>query len=95
MPKYPEKSRNVTVPTRSGAIVDITLFELSMGYVGDAEEGVIKDTPTNALLDASSASKEIIRSLAYGVGDALYSEIIEMTFGKKTPDSDGEEDGKK
>lgn len=75
--------------------MEIVLFALSMEYMHKVEIGEIKDTPIEALKDASSFSEEdIFKHIRFPVANALYEEIINLTFGDDKV-AEGEGDGKK
>lgn len=83
--KLPENKRTAEFPLRFGGTSEIVLFSLSVEYMHRVEVGEIKDTPFEALKDASNFTEaQIFEGVRYDAAQALYDVILEITFGDKT-----------
>lgn len=80
----PENKRTATFPGITGGRIEVVLFSLSVKYMHRVEIKEIKDTPIEALKDASDLDEdEIFEYVRYDAAEKLYAEIIKLTFGKE------------
>lgn len=72
-----------------GESMEVVLFSLSVEYMHNVEIKAIKDTPFEALKDASDLDEdEIFEYVRYDAAKEMYDEIIKLTFGKKTEEEE-------
>ena len=91
MTTYPETTKTVFVGKLGR---EVTLHDLSVRYMDTAEKTEGYDNARNALVDATDLSEKEIDTLGIKTAQAIYRDIIGLTFGEERKD-EGTESEKK
>lgn len=94
MGRYPEKREKVTVVPLGK---DYTLREVTLGYLSDVANGVMEDTPLNAVLAMSDIPENDMERIAEmenapEVVAELYDRIFRLSFGRSSQEEAPEHD---
>lgn len=78
--RYPRKSETVYIEAVDR---DVTLFEVTLGYLSDIDNGSIEDSAFSAVFHMSDMTHEDMKLLSESTLLDLYRIIFVMTYGEE------------